>query len=187
MKKERIIEEVIGIVFLALAVLIFFSLVSYTPQDLPWHTAFPNSPVRNIINVFGAYLSGVLYFAIGHASYLIPLILFIFSIKWFKRIEMSIGAARFIGLVIAFLAFSSFFAVFATEDNALRFYRGGMIGLVFSDFLINYFGRVGAYVIIASLGLLSLPLVAEISIIPLFALFKPSKFILFTQLVVFFA
>ncbi|MFC1645736.1 DNA translocase FtsK [Candidatus Omnitrophota bacterium] len=172
MKKERILEEVIGIVFLALATLVFLSLLSYAPQDLPWHTANPNIPVRNIINVFGAYLSGALYFAFGHASYLIPLILFIFSIKWFKRIEVSVGAARLIGLVIAFLAFSSFFAVFATENNAIRFYRGGMVGLVFSDFLTNYFGRIGAYVIIASLGLLSLPLVAEISIIPLFSLFK---------------
>ncbi|MFC1708509.1 DNA translocase FtsK [Candidatus Omnitrophota bacterium] len=176
MKKERIIEEVIGIVFLALAILVFLSLISYTPQDLSWHTADPNVPVRNFINVFGAYLSGVLYFAFGHASYLIPLILFIFSIKWFKRIEVSVGAARAIGLVICFLAFSSLFAVFAAADNAIRFYRGGIIGLVFSDFLINYFGRIGAYVIIIALGLLSMPLVAEISIVPLFSLFKQFSF-----------
>ena len=108
MKKERIIEEVIGIVLLAFATLVLLSLISYTPQDLPWHTSNPNVPVRNIINVFGAYLSGVLYFAFGHASYLIPLILLIFSIKWFKRIEVVVGPARVIGLVIAFLAFSSF-------------------------------------------------------------------------------
>jgi len=174
MKKERLLEEVVGIIFLALATLVFLSLLSYTPQDLSWHTTDPNVPVRNIINVFGAYLSGILYFAFGHASYLIPMILLIFSIKWFKRLEVSMGAARIIGLVICFLAFSSFFAVFATYDNSIRFLRGGIIGLVFSDFLINYFGRIGAYVIIASLGLLSLPLVAEISVVPLFALFKQS-------------
>ena len=172
MKKERLLEEVIGIIFLALATLVFLSLLSYTPQDLPWHTTDPNVSVRNIINVFGAYLSGILYFVFGHASYLIPLILFIFSIKWFKRMDVSIGVSRIIGLVIAFLAFSSFFAIIVAEDNAIRFLRGGIIGLVFSDFLINYFGKIGAYVIIASLGLLSLPLVAEISITPLFSLFR---------------
>ncbi|MFH1622120.1 MAG: DNA translocase FtsK [Candidatus Omnitrophota bacterium] len=175
MKKERILEEVIGIVFLALAALVFLSLVSYSPQDLPWHTSDPNFPVRNIINVFGAYLSGILYFALGHASYLIPLILLIFSIKWLKKMEVNIGLSRIIGLIVAFLSFSSFFAVFTTSDNAIRFFRGGIIGLVFSDFLINYFGNIGAYIIIASLGLLSLPLVAEISVIPLFSLIRQSS------------
>jgi S-DNA-T family DNA segregation ATPase FtsK/SpoIIIE len=175
MKKERILEEVIGIIFLALATLVFLSLVSYSPRDLPWHTSDPNIPVRNIINVFGAYLSGILYFVFGHASYVIPFILLIFSIKWLKRIEIFLGAGRVIGLVVVFLAFSSFFAIFLTEDNATRFFRGGIVGLVFSDFLINYFGKVGAYVIIICLGLLSLPLVAEISVIPLFSLFKQSS------------
>ncbi|MFH1622164.1 MAG: DNA translocase FtsK, partial [Candidatus Omnitrophota bacterium] len=175
MKKERILEEVIGIVFLALAALVFLSLVSYSPQDLPWHTSDPNSPVKNIINVFGAYLSGILYFVLGHASYLIPLILLIFSIKWLKKMEVNIGLSRTIGLIVGFLSFSSFFAVITTSDNAIRFFRGGIIGLVFSDFLINYFGNVGAYIIIACLGLLSLPLVAEISVVPLFSLIKQSS------------
>ena len=176
MKKEHILEEVTGIIFLGLALLVFLSLVSYTPQDLSWYTSHPNVPVKNIINVFGTYLSGVLYFAFGHASFLIPLILFIFSMKWFKRMDVSISISRLIGLVIAFLSFSSFFAIFMVETNAIRFYRGGIIGVVFSDFLVNYFGGIGAYVIIISLGLLSLPLVAEISIIPLFSLFKQSVF-----------
>lgn len=172
MKKERIIEEVIGIIFLAVAVLSFLSLLSYTPQDLSWYTTSPHIPVRNFINIFGAYLAGVLYFFLGHASFLVPLILLIFCLKWFRRMDVSLNLSRFIGLVIACLSFSSFFSVFLVNGNAVRFYRGGIIGLVFSDFLIAYFGTVGAYVIIASLGLLSLPLVAEISIIPIFSLLK---------------
>ncbi|MDD5618595.1 MAG: DNA translocase FtsK [Candidatus Omnitrophica bacterium] len=177
--KQKYIEEVIGIIFLSLSILVFLSLTSYTPYDLSWYTAHPNIPVKNIINVFGSYLAGVLYFVFGHASYLIPLILFIFSMKWFKKAEVPTGASRIIGLVIAFLSFSSFLAIFIAPTNAVRFHRGGIIGLLFSDFLINYFGKIGAYVIIVSLGLLSLPLVAEISIIPLFSLIK--RAILFTS------
>lgn len=174
MKKEQIIEETIGIIFLSLAILFFLSLISYTPQDIAWYTTSPNVVVNNAINIFGAYLSGSLYFAFGHASYLVPLILLIFSLKWFRRMDVSFGISRIIGLVIAFLSFSSLFAIFIAESDALRFYRGGIIGLVFSDFLINYFGMIGAYVIVISLGLLSLPLVAEISVVPLFSLAKQS-------------
>jgi len=176
--KNRYLQEVIGIIFLAIAVLVFLSLVSYTPQDLSWHTTHPNVPVKNAINIFGTYLSGVLYFVFGHASFLIPLILFIFSMNWFKKMDVSMGLSRIIGLVIAFVSFSSFFSIFMTEVNAIRFYRGGIIGLVFSDFLINYFGKTGAYIIVTSLGLLSLPLVAEISIIPLFSLIKQAVFLI---------
>ncbi|MDD5291651.1 MAG: DNA translocase FtsK [Candidatus Omnitrophica bacterium] len=170
--KNKYIEEVIGIIFLTASILVFLSLTSYTPHDLSWYTAHPNIPVKNIINVFGSYLAGVLYFVFGHASFLIPLILFIFSMKWFRKTDVPMGPSRIVGLVIAFLSFSSFFAIFIAPTNAVRFHRGGIIGLIFSDFLINYFGKVGAYVIIISLGLLSLPLVAEISIIPLFSLIK---------------
>jgi S-DNA-T family DNA segregation ATPase FtsK/SpoIIIE len=177
--KQRYIEEVIGIAFLSLSILVFLSLASYTPRDLSWYTAHPNIPVKNAIDVFGAYLSGILYFVLGHASYLIPLVLFIFSMKWFKKTDAQMGVSRIIGLVIAFLSFSSFFAIFVAQTNAVRFHRGGIVGLIFSDFLINYFGKVGAYVIIVSLGLLSLPLVAEISIIPLFSLIKQA--VLFTS------
>jgi len=170
--KNKYIEEVIGIIFLAASILVFLSLASYTYHDLSWYTAHPNIPVKNIINVFGAYLAGILYFVLGHASFLIPLILFIYSMKWFKKADVPMGPSRVVGLVIAFLSFSSFFAIFIAPTNAVRFHRGGIVGLIFSDFLINYFGKVGAYVIIISLGLLSLPLVAEISIIPLFSLIR---------------
>ncbi|MDD5006162.1 MAG: DNA translocase FtsK [Candidatus Omnitrophica bacterium] len=174
--KNKYLEEVIGIIFLSLAFLVFLSLISYTPQDLQWYTSSPNVPARNLTNTFGVYLSGVLYFIFGHASYLIPFILFIFSMKWFKRMEVSIGVSRIIGLIVAFLSFSSFFAIFLAPTSTIRFHRGGMLGLIFSDFLINYFGIVGAYVIIISLGLLSLPLVVEISVIPLFTLIKQFTF-----------
>lgn len=177
MKKERILEEVIGIIFLALAVLVFLSIISYTPRDLPWYATPSSHPARNIINVFGAYLSGVLYFVFGHACYLIPLILFIFSIKWLKGMDVSMSVSRLIGLIIAFLSFSSLFSIIMADVNAARFHWGGIVGLVFSDFLINYFGKIGAYVIIISLGLLSLPLVAEISVVPLFAFIKETALV----------
>jgi len=172
MKREQIIEEVIAISLLAVALLFFLSLISYDPLDLPWFTSTPNSPVNNLIKVFGAYLSGAVRFVFGWGSYFIPFIFVIFSLRWFRRMDIYLNFSRFIGLLIAFLSFSSFFSMFMIGDQAMRFYRGGIVGLVFSDFLINYFGRVGAYVIVVSLGLLSLPLVAEISIVPLFSFFK---------------
>lgn len=108
----------------------------------------------------------------GHASFLVSFIFVVFSLRWFGKMEAPLGWSRVMGIIIAFLSVSSFLALFLVDAASMRFYRGGIVGLIFSDFLINYFGTIGAYVIITSLGLLSLPLVAEISIVPLFSLAK---------------
>jgi len=164
MKKEVILQEIIAICLLAIAILVFLSLVSYDPFDLPWFTSTPNTPVHNLIKNFGAYLAGGLRFALGWGSYFIPIIFVVLSLQWFSKRFIPITFIKIIGLTLAFLSSSSFFSIFLSADNTVRFYRGGIVGLVFSDFLINYLSRVGAYVVIGLLGLMALPMITEISI-----------------------
>jgi S-DNA-T family DNA segregation ATPase FtsK/SpoIIIE len=168
MKKEYVLE-IIGIFIFALTVLVFLSFVSYNPADLSFYTSHPNTPPKNLINVFGAYLSGIFFFVFGWASYLFPSFLFLWGLKFVRAEKIRANIIKILGLLILTVALSSFLAMFFITQQTLRFRRGGIVGLVFSDFLSHYFGRTGTYVILLMLGLLSLPLIGEILIFPFLA------------------
>ncbi|MFA5038435.1 MAG: DNA translocase FtsK [Candidatus Omnitrophota bacterium] len=170
MKKEHVLE-IIGIFIFALTVLIFLSFFSYHSSDLSFYTSHPNFPPRNLINVFGAYLSGFFFFVFGWASYLFPVFLFLWGLKFVRAQEIRTNVVKLLGILILAVALSSFLAMFLATDPTVRFTRGGIVGLVFSDFLVHYFGRAGAYVLLFMLGLLSLPLIGEILVLPFFATF----------------
>jgi S-DNA-T family DNA segregation ATPase FtsK/SpoIIIE len=170
MKREHVLE-IIGIFIFALTVLVFLSFVSYHPTDLSFYTSNPNIPPKNLINIFGAYLSGFFFFIFGWASYLFPVFLFLWGLKFVRAEEIRTNVVKLLGIMILAVSLSSFLALFFVDQATARFGRGGIVGLVFSDFLMHYFGRAGAYVILLMLGLLSLPLIGEILVIPFFAAF----------------
>ena len=170
MKKEYVLE-IIGIFIFALTVLVFLSFFSYNSADLSFYTSHPNTPPKNLINVFGAYFSGIFFFVFGWASYLFPSFLFLWGLKFVRAEKIRANIIKILGLLILTIALSSFLAMFFITQQTLRFRRGGIVGLVFSDFLSHYFGRTGAYVILLMLGLLSLPLIGEILIFPFLARF----------------
>ncbi len=170
MKKEYI-YEIIGILIFSLTALIFLSFISYHSTDLPFYTSHPNVPPKNLINVFGAYLSGFFFFLFGWGSYVLPLSLSLWGLKFVRRELIRANIIKILGILILLLALSSFLAMFLTLESTVRFKRGGIVGLVFSDFLVHYFGRTGAYVILGMLTLLSLPLIGEILVLPFFAQF----------------
>lgn len=164
--KERLINEIKGIVIFALAVLIFVSLASYTYQDLSLYTSHPNIPVKNLASVFGAYLSGLLFFVLGWGAYSIVLFLILWSVLKFKEEEHFLGLIKVIGILVLLLSASSIFSLIGSQDAVLRFRRGGIAGGTFSNFLITYFGYTGSLVILGTLFLLSMVLVGELLISP---------------------
>ena len=170
MKKEYLFE-IIGIFIFALTALIFLSFISYHPSDLSYYTSHPNIPPKNFINIFGAYFSGISFFVFGWVSYMVPIFLFLWGLKFVRAEEIRTNVVKLLGIFILMVALGSFLAMFFISEPTLRFGRGGIVGLVFSDFLIHYFGRVGAYVILIMLGLLSLPLIGEILVLPFFGRF----------------
>lgn len=165
MKKEHL-YEIFGIFVFAATALVFLSFVSYHPSDLAFYTSHPHFPPKNLINLFGSFLSGVFFFTFGWASYLMPIFLFLWGLKFIRHEKIRANIIKILGLLILTVAFSSFLGMLLITEPTARFTRGGITGLVFSDFLINYFGRTGAYVILFMLAILSLPLIGEILVFP---------------------
>ncbi|MBF0619930.1 MAG: DNA translocase FtsK 4TM domain-containing protein, partial [Candidatus Omnitrophica bacterium] len=167
MKSEHL-NEIKGIIILAFALILFASLISYIPEDLPWFTSHPNVPVHNFIRIAGAYTAGSLFFLFGYSAYFFAVFMFFWSWNIFTNREMKFTVARLVSLSVLVLVMSGLFSLTGPGAVSSRFARGGMAGFSFADFFAKYFGVMGAYIIFFALASLCLVVTAEFLVSPLF-------------------
>ena len=75
--------EVLAFFWFIISILMLLSLLSYTPDDIPFEVSIPNSPIQNFVGIAGAYTAWVLFIFFGKTSYLlVPLFLFWAIAKW---------------------------------------------------------------------------------------------------------
>ena len=159
-------NEIQAIILFAIAILIFTSLITFSFSDLSVFTSKPNIPVKNFAGLFGVYIGASLFFIMGLSSYVIPLLILSWAIARLYGITPQKIYFKVFGTFFLILASSSIFSIIGRGDNSFRFSLGGIVGLVFSDFLIKYLGRGGAILIIAVLFLLSVLLATEFLLLP---------------------
>jgi len=169
--KRQHLNEIKAIVIFAIALLIFLSLISYNKQDLAFHTSSPNIPTENLIRVIGAYLAEGMRFPLGLSSYFVVALFLLWSFNKFLSRETGFKISKIFSILVLLLAISSLFSMVGNQISEIRFYRGGIVGLMFSDFLVRYFGRIGSYIILCTLGLLSFVITAEVLVSPFIAKF----------------
>ena len=169
MKKEHI-NEIQGISILAVGLILFASLISFLPEDLSWYTSQPNISPKNLIGIVGAYTAGGLFFVFGYSSYFLVLALFFWSWNKFMSRELSFTFSKLVSCFVLLCVVSALFSMIGPQFSTMRFQRSGVVGYVIADFLIQYLDRTGAYIILFSLGALTLVLTGEFLVSPL--LFK---------------
>lgn len=175
MDKTRL-NEIQAILLFAAAILIFISLATFSFNDMGQFTSKPNVPVHNFAGLFGVYLGSVLSFVMGLSSYVMPILVVFWALSKLSGVQPQKLYLKIFGTFFLILASSSIFSILGRGDNAFRFKLGGIVGLVFSDFLIKYLGRGGAIVVIAVLLLLSALLATDFLLIPfLVGFFKKLK------------
>ncbi len=162
--KEKTLNEIKGVVLIALSVIVLASLVSFDPYDLKFITTHPNVPAHNLIRTFGAYLAGVLLFLFGWSSYLIPALILWLGIRLFRHEPPYVRLPRVIGMAVFLLSLSSLVGVVIADNGAVRFSRAGFLGARVSEFVTAYFGQLGGCILFITLILLSVALVTEILI-----------------------
>ncbi len=159
-------NEIQAIILFAIAILIFISLVTFSFSDLKQFTSHPNVPARNFAGLFGVYIGTTLFFVMGLSSYVMPLLILSWAIARLSGIKAQKIYFKIFGTFFLVLASSSIFSILGRDDNSFRFTLGGIVGLVFSDFLIKYLGRAGAILVIIVLFLLSVLLATEFLLLP---------------------
>jgi S-DNA-T family DNA segregation ATPase FtsK/SpoIIIE len=167
MKLEHL-NEIKGIVILALSLILLASLVSFTPTDLAWFTSKPNLHAQNWIGIAGAYTAGIFFFLVGLSAYFLVGIGVFFSWNKFTSRDLSFNFFKFLSILILFTVAAGLFSFFAGDKGGSRFTSGGIIGVVFSGFLVGYFQPLGALIILLTLGALALVVTGEFLVSPFF-------------------
>lgn len=152
------LNEIKAIILIAVGLLIFLGLISYSPQDLSFLSLPANSPAKNLIRIFGAGFSFGLFFIFGWVSYLLPLVIFSWGLDKFRERTFFLPF-RLTGLLLLAFSLASLLALTSGLPEVC-FRRGGLSGFIFSQFLVTYFGT-GGWVIVIALALLSCVLVME--------------------------
>jgi len=167
--RERRLNEIKGVILFALGLMVLASLARFDRLDLPFYTAFPNIPPKNFLGIFGAYLGGVIILLFGRpTSFVIPLLILLLGVKFFRQETPYFSIPRFIGIFILLLSLCSFIGMFNLGNEYTRFYSSGFFGFVLSNFATAYFSRLGGFIIFTTFIILSLALVTEILISSLF-------------------
>lgn len=167
MKQEHL-SEIKAIIILSLGMILLASLVSFVPEDLPWYTSHPNVPAHNLVRITGAYMAGSLLFVFGYSAYLFVVCLLFWGWNKFMLRGLVFSWPKALSFVVLFCVLSALAGMIGAQESSLRFQRSGLIGFMLSDFFVRYLGVVGSYIILVTLGTLSLVLTGEVLVAPLF-------------------
>ena len=158
--RSRRLNELIGLVTLAAAVLIMLALATYTPTDPSFNTVgtyATGRPAHNWIGPSGAYVSDVLLQLFGVASFFLPLLLVRLGLRWMLSRSAGSALSKLIGLVLWLLAGP---ALAALLPGGLLWRHTlpieGVSGRLVSDTLVQYLNLPGAAVVIVLLVAVSL-------------------------------
>lgn len=164
-EQKKWISEIWGLVFFAAGLIIFASLISFSPDDPSFNSISTSNNVKNLAGLLGSYLSDILFTLAGGAAYLVPFVLFLAGWKKFKREEAS-HIERVIGFCLLFLSLPTFLHL-----NLGRFSlsikgsipAGGLIGDLIASLLTGCCAKFGAHVIAFTLVVISAVIAIGIS------------------------
>src|SRR4030067_1405322 len=172
-KKEnkKWVSEIWGLVCFAAGILIFASLVSFSPDDPSFNSVSTSNNLKNLTGLLGSHLSDILFTLVGGAAYLVPFVLFLVGWKKFKR-EAASYTERIIGFCLLFLSLPTFLHLHL-ERISLSYKgsipAGGRTGDLFASFLTGRWCSLGAPGITFSLVVISAVIAIGISPIDLSA------------------
>ncbi len=167
--RERRINEVKGVILVAVGLMVLASLIRFDRLDLIFYTSHPNFPPKNLLGVFGAYLAGFLVFLFGNiSSFIIPFLVISLGVKYFRQDKPYLSIPRILGMFVLLVSISSLIGMFNLRNEPLRFQTSGFLGALTSNFITTYFSRLGGLIVFITFVILSLALVTEILISSLF-------------------
>jgi S-DNA-T family DNA segregation ATPase FtsK/SpoIIIE len=153
--KNRRLNELIGFVLLAFAILLLLALASYSPLDPSLNTAAPGAEVRsphNWIGISGALVADLVLQVCGISAFLLPVLLTLLAVRWFFSRKVESPEAKAIGAGVLLLFVPALLALLPWHWRWLHVLPiEGVVGRILGDTLIHYFNLVGAYIVSAVL------------------------------------
>ena len=149
--RNRRLNELIGLLVLASAALLFLSLVSYHPTDSSLNT-ISSAPIRNWIGPAGAWISDLILQIEGISAFILPILLAALGWTWMLSRPASSPGFKVIGIVLTLLFAPALFALFPGHPTFLYGLPvAGITGRLVTDFLVRFLNYPGALIVTITL------------------------------------
>ena len=129
--------EIFGIFILCTGILLFISLITYSPDDPNF--IFPeNSQIENLLGFQGSYISDLLFQSIGLIAYLVSITFIFTGINIFRNKDIFLIIENIFYTILYSILGSLFFTFF--YKNAFTLYingNGGFVGNYFNQTFLN--------------------------------------------------
>ncbi len=177
-------QEIKSLILLALAIIFLLCLVSYHPQD-PSFTRFvpDDTPTQNYMGYIGSYTADSLIRLLGFSSFLLPLLLFLFALKYFLRPAFEMKKGKVLAFVVFVLTVSGLLSLMFNSGVTIRgeqLQAGGLIGSTIVKVLLYFFNKAGSYIILIVLFIITLISIVEFSLVSLTERFFHSSLNIFS-------
>ncbi|MFQ6082240.1 MAG: DNA translocase FtsK [Candidatus Aminicenantia bacterium] len=181
-KSTFLYQELIGVILLAIGIIIFLSLVSYSPDDPSWATYTPSAKVKNYIGLIGASISEFLFQLFGLPSFLFPIAFLFLGINYILPKGKKALIPKIVGSLFLILTLSSLFCLLFKRVNwagtEFKLSSGGFIGQSIANFLVKNLNQIGSIILLFAFLIVFLIITTEFSLGRiLFSLNKLSRFL----------
>lgn len=164
----RMRKEILGLVWLALGIFLLLCLGSYSNNDPSFNNNLNPARINNLVGIFGAHLSDLLYQAFGLTALLWPLGCLMLAWRWLKFREVHFRFVRLIAFLLLQITLGGLLALKFSKvpllDSQIN-EAGGAIGRVLVRVLSSYLNIGGAAIILVVFFLVSLILSTRFSLV----------------------
>jgi len=122
----------------------------------------------NLVGMFGRVVSGIIFGLIGVEAYILPVIIFFITAFYISNKGNRRAGRKILSAFVFLIALASLIELLTQMEalstyNILEYYNasseshlgGGLIGGIFGKLLLELFGKVGSYIILIALMLIS--------------------------------
>ena len=149
--RNRRLNELVGLLVFASAVLLFLSLVSYHPTDSSLNTV-GSGPVRNWIGTAGAWIGDFLLQMEGVSAFMLPILLGALGWTWMRSRPAGSPGSKTIGVLLSLIFAPALFGLVPGHPTFLYGVPvGGLTGRLVADFLVRFLNFPGACIVTVTL------------------------------------
>lgn len=169
--KKPPLGDALWLIGLAALICAVLSLLSFSMSDPAWsRSTAAIGEVQNIIGIFGAYLSDILYYSAGFSIWWLMLATVVWLVRYFPyrnrtSLENYHPVWSVVGLFLVLICSSIIeYALFHTTwKDTLPVGAGGLLGTMSTSFFRHLFGTSGSLILCFALLLLGLSLLMQLS------------------------
>ena len=152
--ENKRLNELVGFVCIATAVLLGLALISYSPHDPAFNVSAASAgenPVRNWIGPVGSYTADLGFQVFGFAAFLLPVALGILGYRWLRSKPIDSQWASLVGYGLLLLSLPALLSLIHFPDVRGALPAGGVLGSVLAHEMqrgLNWGGAFGVALIL---------------------------------------